>query len=489
MIALFKKCLFAFGLLYATSATAFTLHGEAWPEDSVPVEYWISLDMTGTGSPSSDEIASVQMGADTWGNDGFANFSYTYAGTNSDNESEADNGINTIMSFNATGWCLEVAVGSATGLVNGYNSYWTEINSDGIEEITDSYVVICTADEMLDGSILTRNWNFTTTSPASDELDLASTIAHEMGHMLGLYHSCEATADTSTGEPACGGGCNTGTNDLTEATMCWSNQPGDDFQRDLATDDIDGLQAIYGEIDADSDRYTVSAGDCDDTDATVNPSATENCSDSIDNDCDGTVNNGCVYDTDGDGLTDGEETALGTDPDDADSDDDGLSDGDEVNTYITDPNDSDSDDDSLSDYNEVANYGTDPSDTDTDNDGLTDELEVAYGMDPNDSGDNIAAIYTIINYLLAEDTSSTTTVAVDDDGDGYTEDDGDCNDADSSIHPDRRDCGTLEFFRFRTRSITFNVANGVDQDCDGTADEDTCSIIKTPGLESPSAKL
>ena len=35
-------------------------------------------------------------------------------------------------------------------------------------------------------------------------------------------------------------------------------------------------------------------------------------------------------DSDGDGLTDGEEHDLGTDPEDADSDGDGVSDGDEV---------------------------------------------------------------------------------------------------------------------------------------------------------------
>ncbi|MEX0315516.1 MAG: gliding motility-associated C-terminal domain-containing protein, partial [Allomuricauda sp.] len=38
----------------------------------------------------------------------------------------------------------------------------------------------------------------------------------------------------------------------------------------------------------------------------------------------------CIVDTDGDGLTDGEENTLGTDPNDPDSDNDGLTDGEEV---------------------------------------------------------------------------------------------------------------------------------------------------------------
>jgi len=64
-------------------------------------------------------------------------------------------------------------------------------------------------------------------------------------------------------------------------------------------------------------------------------------------------------DSDGDGLTDARELALGTDYDDEDSDGDGLSDGDEVNTYSTDPLDPDTDGDGINDGDEVAN-GTNP---------------------------------------------------------------------------------------------------------------------------------
>ena len=49
-------------------------------------------------------------------------------------------------------------------------------------------------------------------------------------------------------------------------------------------------------------------------------------------------------------------------------------------------------------------------------------------------------------------------LAVDDDGDGYTELDGDCNDADASIAPGQSES-----------------ADGVDQDCDGTVDEGTAA--------------
>ncbi len=69
------------------------------------------------------------------------------------------------------------------------------------------------------------------------------------------------------------------------------------------------------------------------------------------------------YDTDGDGLADGDEIAAGTDPLDDDTDNDGLSDGEELG------------------------LGTNPFDSDTDGDGLTDDWEVGNGLDPADSSD------------------------------------------------------------------------------------------------------
>jgi len=87
-------------------------------------------------------------------------------------------------------------------------------------------------------------------------------------------------------------------------------------------------------------------------------------------------------DSDDDGLTDGEEVLLGTDPFDPDTDDDGLTDGEEVEVYGTDPLDPDTDHDGLSDGDEVHVYGTDPLNPDTDGDGLMDGLEIALGLDP-----------------------------------------------------------------------------------------------------------
>jgi outer membrane protein OmpA-like peptidoglycan-associated protein len=117
-------------------------------------------------------------------------------------------------------------------------------------------------------------------------------------------------------------------------------------------------------------------------------------------------------DTDGDGLTDGEEiNKYKTDPLKKDTDGDGLSDGDEVLKYKTDPLNPDTDGDGLEDGEEVNKYMTDPLDADTDKDGITDFDEVKkYNTDPlspdtdEDTLTDYEEIFTYKTNPLKEDT-------------------------------------------------------------------------------------
>lgn len=89
-------------------------------------------------------------------------------------------------------------------------------------------------------------------------------------------------------------------------------------------------------------------------------------------------------DSDGDGLSDAAEIALGTNPFDVDTDHDGLTDDQEVNDYGTNPLNPDTDSDGLTDYEEVMIYHINPLSANTDNDGFTDYEEVVvFGSDPN----------------------------------------------------------------------------------------------------------
>jgi len=109
-------------------------------------------------------------------------------------------------------------------------------------------------------------------------------------------------------------------------------------------------------------------------------------------------------DCDVDGLTNGEETALGTDPNNPDTDGDTINDGDEINNgsdplNACDPNNTglgtdDCDADGLTN-DEEALAGTDPNNPDSDGDGDTDGEEVNNGTSPVDPCDpNINALGT-----------------------------------------------------------------------------------------------
>lgn len=67
-----------------------------------------------------------------------------------------------------------------------------------------------------------------------------------------------------------------------------------------------------------------------------------------------------LVDSDDDGLTNQQEVEIGTAPLVLDTDGDGLSDGDEVNAYKTDPLAVDTDSDGVSDGDEINKYKTDP---------------------------------------------------------------------------------------------------------------------------------
>lgn len=104
-------------------------------------------------------------------------------------------------------------------------------------------------------------------------------------------------------------------------------------------------------------------------------------------------------DTDGDGLSDHQEVVLvGTDPlisdtdgdgendFNSDYDEDGLSNGYEIELG-TNPTSNDSDGDNLYDNDEISQYKTDPQKEDSDNDGANDGWEIANGFNPLEYND------------------------------------------------------------------------------------------------------
>ncbi len=212
---------------------------------------------------------------------------------------------------------------------------------------------------------------------------------------------------------------------------------------DGTTDEDDAINASTWYIDADSDGYGSSAtstsacsqpsghaandNDCNDADASVNPGATETC-DGIDNDCDGTADEG---------------GASGTSTWYADLDGDGFGNAASATSACNQPSGTVADSSDCDDTSSTTYPGADDfcDNTDSDCDGDTSEddsidASTWYADSDSDGYGDAATSATACSQPSAHVSDAT-----------------DCNDTDTTTHP-----GATE------------VCDGNDNDCDGTAD-------------------
>ena len=190
-------------------------------------------------------------------------------------------------------------------------------------------------------------------------------------------------------------------------------------------DDCDG-SADEG-FDTDNDGYTTCNGDCNDTTASIYPAAIEICN-GMDDDCDGSIDES--FDTDNDGYT-----ACNGDCNDTNA---------SINPAAA---------ESCNGFDDDCDGSTDES-FDTDNDGYT-----TCNGDCNDTNAAINPVETETCNGFDDDCDGSIDEGFDTDNDGYTTCNGDCNDSNASINPD-----ALEVF------------NQLDDDCDGDIDEGTIPL-------------
>ncbi len=251
--------------------------------------------------------------------------------------------------------------------------------------------------------------------------------------------------------------------------------------------------------------YVADDGDCDDAEEDVNPAADEIC-DEVDNDCDGDVDDDPVdgdtfyADDDGDGFGNEDERASACEASDGwvTNDDDCDDTDDDINpdaTEVCDDEDNDCDratddaDSSLDMSTTETWYADSDGDTWGDPETSTDACDAPRGYveDSNDCDDAVAAVNPDATEICdgldndcdrqiddadsSLDTSTLDTWYEDSDGDGfgdrsssrstcempagYVDDNSDCDDGDEDINPDADE-----------------LCNGVDDDCDRTADEE-----------------
>jgi len=212
----------------------------------------------------------------------------------------------------------------------------------------------------------------------------------------------------------------------------------DDTGTDTGTDDT-GTDVPLDTIDADGDGYSPAEGDCDDSKSALNPAATDQVGDGIDQNCDGADG----FDGDGDGSA--SPASGGDDCDDA-----------EPASYPSnteacfDGIDNDCD---LSTKDDDCDQDGAGADVDCDdNDPTVPTTEIPYnGIDENCSGSDLTDV----------------------DGDGFDGDTGpDCDDDNEDVYPG-----------------AWDGCNGVDDDCDGVVDGGTNPdpVSQAPGVSSMTA--
>ncbi|MCB2183749.1 MAG: putative metal-binding motif-containing protein [Desulfobulbaceae bacterium] len=244
---------------------------------------------------------------------------------------------------------------------------------------------------------------------------------------------------------------------------------------DAADPDAVGCPPVC--TDVDGDGFAIEGGacgqtDCNDGDSTVNPSAAEICDDGVDNNCDGMIDENCVTqptctDSDGDGFAleggecgavDCDDTDSSVNPDAAENCTDGIDNN--CNGLV----------DAVDDT--AVNCPPICSDADGDDYALEGGVCGPVDCDDNDIDVNPGAVEICddgidndCDELIDEGCDTTCT---DLDGDGFTDaacGGTDCNDSDSAINPGASEvCG-----------------NGVDENCNGEND-DVCVTCPEGGV-------
>jgi large repetitive protein len=322
-------------------------------------------------------------------------------------------------------------------------TYYADVDGDTYGDATDSEVDCAmptgyVADDTdCDDTDIAVN---TAATEACDSIDNNCDGTIDEG--CGSATFCDADADGFDSASLCGG---TDCDDSDSAVNPSVVESCDDVDNDCNGLVDDGLptSTYYADVDGDTygdvtdsevdcampSGYVADDTDCDDTDIAINTAATEAC-DGIDNNCDGTIDEGCgtttFCDSDGDGY-DSASLCGGTDCDDADS---------------------------------AVNPGAVESCDLADNDcnGLVDDGLTTYTYYADVDGDT---------YGDVTDTEIDCAAPA-----GYVADDSDCDDTDSAIN-----------------ATAIETCDGVDNNCDGAVDEGCATFCDADADGYDSASL
>jgi hypothetical protein len=174
----------------------------------------------------------------------------------------ANDGHSTVV-FHSTVWCRVQADGTCPGGVE-YDPSALAVTTDTANTATGQIY-----DADVEVNALDYQWADVVQEPQlASDMDLQNALTHELGHLIGLDHTCwDPATSTSGGHPVDDSGnlvppCSTADAAIQETTMFPSATPGDIQKRDLAPDDHNALCAIYNVDDPPPPPGTDAFGGC-----------------------------------------------------------------------------------------------------------------------------------------------------------------------------------------------------------------------------------
>lgn len=209
---------------------------------------FVTPDSAGTKAiPGDQEFAVIQASIDTW-NNAVAGCSYIQIRSDPPRPVETGRDNVNVIKFRDQSWCQpainddaprchpDMAAGITTA------TYVDDANSIRDGAIVDADIELNNKDFAIaiDGQSL---------NPLGCQADLQNTLTHELGHLLGLEHTCrtmgdpERVDDMNNAVPSCNA---VAANPVyTEPTMYNFQECGETKKSTLEQDDIDGVCGIY----------------------------------------------------------------------------------------------------------------------------------------------------------------------------------------------------------------------------------------------------
>lgn len=216
--------------------------------------YWksgcvqVTTDSEGTTALPAAEESTVVSGVIAHWNTSIASCSYMNLAEQPSSSVEVGRDFKNVIKFRDTAWCrpaiaddpMRCYSSSAAGLTTVV--YVDDASNDRDGEIVD-------ADVELNNVNFAISNNGQSTKPSGCKSDLANTLTHELGHLLGLEHTCLAAGDPPRTDeqgrsvPSCGSPLLRP--DITDATMYNFQDCEETKKATLSMDEINSMCSVY----------------------------------------------------------------------------------------------------------------------------------------------------------------------------------------------------------------------------------------------------